>query len=172
MKQTIILKKRNTPKVVNLPNGRSFTSNWERISRKQLLINIKVQSQRKIGPRKSNRMIYLNLAAPGFRKRKRKRKQAILNRLTPVYDKVNQSGKVLGSTLFKAGINLGSKAIGSEFGKKIINKGIDNIPNILKFGVSKIKNKNVKKILSSEIADMIVDETQNRGKNKYKTLFD
>ena len=117
-------------------------------------------------------MICFNLAAPGFRKRKRKRKQAILNRLTPVYDKVNQSGKVLGSTLFKAGINLGSKAIGSEFGKKIINKGIDNIPNILKFGVSKIKNKNVKKILSSEIADMIVDETQNRGKNKYKTLFD
>ena len=46
-------------------------------------------------------MIYLNLAAPGFRKRKRK--QAILNRLIPVYDKVNQSGKGLGSTLFKAG---------------------------------------------------------------------
>ena len=82
-------------------------------------------------------MIYLNLAAPGFRKRKRK--QAILNRLIPVYDKVNQSGKGLGSTLFKAGINLGSKAIGSEFGKKIINKGIDNISNMFKFVVSKIK---------------------------------
>ena len=117
-------------------------------------------------------MIYLNLAAPGFRKRKRKRKQAILNRLTPVYDKVNQSGKGIGSNLFKAGINIGSKAIGCEFGKNIINKGIDNIPNIFKFGVSKIKNKNVKKILSSDIADMVVDETQNRAKNKYKTLFD
>ena len=117
-------------------------------------------------------MIYLNLAAPGFRKRKRKRKQAILNRLTPVYDKVNQSGKVLGSTLFKAGINLGSKAIGSEFGKKIINKGIDNIPDMFKFVVSKIKNKNVKKILSSDISDMIVDETQNRAKSKCETLFD
>ena len=34
MKQTVIKKKKNTPKVVNLPNGRSFTSNWERISRK------------------------------------------------------------------------------------------------------------------------------------------
>ena len=90
MKQTIILKKRNTPKVVNLPNGRSFISNWERISRKQLLINIKVQRQRKIGPRKNNKMICFNLAAPGFRKIKIKRKQAILNRITPVYDKVNQ----------------------------------------------------------------------------------
>ena len=171
MKETVILKKRNTPKVVNLPNGRSFTSNWERISKKQLPINIKVQRQRKIRPRKNNRMIYLNLAAPGFRKIKIKIKQAILNRLTPVYDKVNQSGKVPGSTLFKAGINLGSKAIGSEFGKKIINKGIDNIPNIFKCGISKIKNKNVKKILSSDIADMVVDETQNRAKINTKLYF-
>ena len=84
MKQTVILKKRNTPKIVNLPNGRSFTSNWERISRKQLPINIKVHRQRKIGPRKNNRMIYLNLAASGFRKIKIKRKQAVLNRLTPI----------------------------------------------------------------------------------------
>ena len=172
MKQTVILRKRNAPKVINLPNGRSFTSKWERISRKQLPINIKVQRQRKIGPRKNNRMIYLNLAAPGFRKRKRKRKQNILNRLRPVYDRVNQSGKGLGSNLIKAGFDLGSKAIGSEFGKKIINKGIDNIPDIFKFGVSKIKIKKVKKILSSDIADMVVDETQNRAKNKYKTLFD
>ena len=72
MKQTIFLRKRKAPKVINLPNGRSFTSKWERISRKQLPINIKVQRQRKIGPRKNNRMIYLNLAAPGFRKIKRK----------------------------------------------------------------------------------------------------
>ena len=88
MKETVILKKRNTPKVVNLPNGRSFTSNWERISRKQLPINIKIQRQRKIGPRKNNRMIYLNLAAPGFRKIKKKRKEKILNRLEPIYDRV------------------------------------------------------------------------------------
>ena len=85
---------------------------------------------------------------------------------------MNQSGKGLGSNLIKAGIDLASKAISSQFGKKLINKGIDNIPNIFKFGVSKIKNKNVKKILSSDIADMVVDETQNRAKNKYKTLFD
>ena len=118
MKQTVILRKRNAPKVINLPNGRSFTSKWERISRKQLPINIKVQRQRKIGPRKNNRMIYLNLTAPGFRKIKRKRKQNILNRLRLVYDRVNQSGKGLGPILIKAGLDPGSKAIGSEFGKK------------------------------------------------------
>ena len=56
--------------------------------------------------------------------------------------------------------------------KRIIDKGIDNIPNIFKFVVSKIKNKNVKKVLSSDIADMVVDEAQNRVKNKAKSLFD
>ena len=52
---------------------------------------------------------------------------------------MNQSGKGLGSNLIKAGFDLGSKAIGSEFEKKLINKGIHNIPNIFKFGV--VKNK-------------------------------
>ena len=81
-------------------------------------------------------MIYLNLAAPGFKKikRKKKRKNFKQTRLGPVYDRVNQSGKGLGSNLIKAGFDLGS-----EFGKKLINKGIHNIPNIFKFGV--VKNK-------------------------------
>ena len=74
--QTIILRKRAVPKVVNLPKGRSFTLKWERISRKKLPVNIRVTKQRTIGPRKNNRMIYLNLAAPAFRKIKAKRKAA------------------------------------------------------------------------------------------------
>ena len=162
VKRTIILRKRAAPKVVNLPNGRSFTSKWERISRKQLPINIKVKKQRTIGPRRNNRMIYLNLAAPAFRKIKARRK----------LERQKQSGKRLGSNLIKAGFDLGPKAIASEFGKKLINKGIDNIPSIFKFGVSKIKNKNVKKALSSDIADMVVDQAQNRAKNRYTSLFD
>ena len=88
MKQTIFLRKRKAPKVINLPNGRSFTSKQERISRKHFPINIKVQRQRKIGLRKNNRMTYLNLAAPGSRKIKKKRKVKILNRLEPIYDRV------------------------------------------------------------------------------------
>ena len=104
--QTIILKKRAAPKIVNLPNGRSFTPKWERISRKKLPINIKVQRQQKIGPAKNNRMIYLNLVTPAFRKMKVKRKAA-------------QSRKGLGSNLVKAGFDLGTKALSSEFGKKI-----------------------------------------------------
>ena len=78
-----------------------------------------------------------------------------------------QIGSRTGQNLLKAGINLGSKAIDSDIGKKIINKGIDNIPNIFKFGRSKIKNKNKKRALKSEIADMVVGEVKNQARKKY-----
>ena len=78
VKQTIILRKRAAPKVINLPNGRTFIAKWERISRKQLPTNIKVSKQRTIGPRRNSRIIYINQAAPAL-----KRKQEITNRLSP-----------------------------------------------------------------------------------------
>ena len=129
---------------------------------------------RTIGPRKNKRMIYLNQAAPAFRRIKWKRRQAIINRLGPIYDRVNnQTVSGLGSNLVKAGFDLGLKALSSEFGKKLINKGIDNILNIFKFGVSKIKNKNAQRALNSEIADLIVNGAQGRARKKYnsKDLF-
>ena len=119
MNRTVILRKRTAPKVVNLPNGRSFTTKWERVSRKNLPINIRVKRQKANGNRKNNRMIYLNLAAPAFRKIEARRKKEIANRLGLAYDRINQSGKGLASNLIKAGFDLGSEAIGSEFGKKI-----------------------------------------------------
>ena len=90
----------------------------------------------------------------------------------PIYNIVNQSGSGLASNLSKAGLELGSKAIGTEFDKRLINKGIDSIPNIFNFGVSKIKNKKVKRAMKSDIAKMVVDEAANRARNKYENLFD
>ena len=78
-----------------------------------------------------------------------------------------QSGSGLGGDLIKTEISLGSKALGSDIGKKIINKGIDNIPNIFRFGRSKVKNKRIKKALESEIADLVVNEAQNKARKKY-----
>ena len=51
-KKNIILRKRRAPVQINLPNGRSFTSRWKIISRKQLPININVARSRAIGPRR------------------------------------------------------------------------------------------------------------------------
>ena len=156
MRDKIVLRRRAGPKVVNLPDGRSFTAKYEKISRKQLPRNIRVKRARKIGLRRNKRRILLNLAAPALRKIMRKRRQA---------------GSGLGGDLTKLEIEMGSKALNSSIGRKLINKWIDNIPNIFKFGASKIKNKNVQKALQSEIADMIVQEGQNKLKNKYGSLF-
>ena len=131
-------------------------SRYERISRKQLPRNIRVTRARKVGPRKDNRQILVNLAAPAFKKTRRKCRQA---------------GRGVGDNLAKLGIEMGSKALNSSFDRRLINKGTDNIPNIFKFGVSKIKNKKLKKALDSEVADMVVEEAQKKVANKYDSLF-
>ena len=104
-----------------------------------------------------------------LKKLKKKRRKDAINRLGPVNGRVNQTGSGLGSNLVKAGFDLGAKALGSEFGKKLINKGIDNIPNLFRFGASKIKNKNVKRALNPEIADFVVNEAQGRARKKYNS---
>ena len=157
MRDKIILTRRATPKIVNLPDCRSFAAKYDRISRKQLPRNIRVTRARKIGPRRNNRRILLNLAAPGFRKIKQKRIQA---------------GRGLGGDLAKMVLEMGSKASNSSLGRRLINKGINNIPNLFKFGASKLKNTNVQKALQSEIANLVVEEVQNKvKKNKYDSLF-
>ena len=55
--------------------------------------------------------------------------------------------------------------------KKLIDKGIENIPNIFKYGVSKIKNTNVQRALNSDMADYVIEETQNQAKNKLIIFF-
>ena len=55
--------------------------------------------------------------------------------------------------------------------KKLIDKGIENIPKIFKYETSKIKNKTVQWALNSDIADYTVEETQNKAKNKLNNLF-
>ena len=124
---------------------------------------------RTIGPRRNNRAIYLNQAAPALKKIQRRRKKEVIRRLRPVYDRMQQRGSRLASNIARAGLELGSKALGSEFGKKLINKGIDSIPNIFKFGASKVNNKNIKKALESEIPDMVVNEAQGRARKKYNS---
>ena len=158
VKRHIILRKRATSKTVNLPNGRSFVSKWERISRKQLTMNIRVNRVRTIGPSRNNCRIYFNLARDAFRKIKQKRKEAARQ----------QSGKGRGSDFAKMGLNLGSKILGSEIGKKLISKGIDIIPNIFKFGASKIKIKTVNCAFNSEIADLEVKEAQKKSQKKIR----
>ena len=57
-------------------------------------------------------------------------------------------------------------------GKKLIGKGIENIPNLVRYGSSKIKNKNVQWALDSDMANYVAKETQNKAKNQPNNLFD
>ena len=51
MREKIVLRRRPVPVAGNLPNGTSFVSRYERISRKQLPGNIHVSRTRTVGPR-------------------------------------------------------------------------------------------------------------------------
>ena len=157
VKKNIILRKRRAPVQINLPNGRSFTSRWKRISRKQLPINIKVARSRAIGPR---------------RQRKNKQMGRKIRNAAADNNVDFQVGSGMGSTLLKTGVSLGSQAINSTIGKKLIDKGINSIPNIFRFGRKKVKNKKLKKVLKSDIADLIVDEAQKKVRKQYEDLSD
>ena len=81
-----------------------------------------------------------------------------------------QSGKGLASTIANIGLKMGSKAINSVLGKTLIDKGIESLPDIVKFGAWKIKNKNMRRALDSDIANYIVEEAQNRAQNQLNNL--
>ena len=129
VKKHVILRKRRAPVQITLPNGRSFTSRWERISRKQLPINIKVAKSRTIGPRrKRNVKANRNRKLPAWIIRKHKR---------------IQSGSGLGGDLIKTEISLGSKALGSD-----IQKSESEIADLV---VSEAQNKVRKKYDSNDL---------------------
>ena len=176
MRQKIVLKRRIIPKVVTLPNGATFTSRYERISIRQLPSNIKVTKVRTIGLRNWNSGI-ISLNDANLLRNISERKKVRFNPLAIARKKWKtnrrgQTGKGIVDNLANLGIRLGSQAINSSFGKKLISKGIDSIPSIFKYGVSKIKNKNVQRALDSDIANLVVDEVQNQVCNTSKGLFD
>ena len=115
------------------------------------------------------------------RKTKKKVRFALTN--TPTQDRARrikkkkeelrraQTGKGLAGNLANLGISMGSKAINSVLGKEIIDKGIENIPNLFRYGASKIKSKNVQWAFNSNIVNYVVEETQNKAKNKLSNLF-
>ena len=168
MRQKIVLRRRAVPKQVTLPNGTSFMAMYERMSRKKLPGNIRVTKTRIIGPQKR-------------RFRKNRVRLALAN--TPTQDRargiqrkcrrqqLSHTGRGPIGDLAKLEIRMGSKAINSAFGKKIIDEGIKQVPNLYKYGTYKIKNKNVRKVFDSSLANYTVTEAQNKAKNNITNLF-
>ena len=65
---------------------------------------------------------------------------------------------------------MGSKAINLVLGKNLIDKWIESLPDIVKLGLSKIKNKNIQWALDSDITNYVVEEAQNRAQNQLNNL--
>ena len=136
MREKKNLRRRIISKVVTLPNGTNFTARNKQISRKRLPSNFKVKKVRKIRARNryngplsvddlsrlkeisTKRRFHFNLSSPALKKLRRKR--------------LAQTGSGLASNLASLGLKMGSKAISSALGKKIINKGFDSIPSVFK----------------------------------------
>ena len=134
----IIMIKRARPKRVTLPNGRTFLARYKRATRANLPANISL-------PR-----IYKERAAPKGKRRKRRvisyrerQRQALRRRA--------QRGRGIGS-FFKKTYKLGKRALNSRLGKRIARAAISEVPDVLENLGGKVKNKRLKKILTSDLA--------------------
>ena len=151
MRRKIVLGRQAVPLRVNLLNSTSFVVRYERISRKNLLGNISVLRTRTIGPRNKQKTKENKVCSGKYTNTRQDQKNK------KIYRKLRraQTGKGLAGSLANLGISMGSKAINSVLG----------------YGPSKSKNKNVKRALNSDIANYVVEETQNKAKNKLTNLF-
>ena len=136
----IIMIKRATPKRVTLPNGRTFLARYRRATRDDLPPNVTF-------PR-----VYKERAAPKC-KRRRRRKMSYRERQREVLRKRAraQRGRGLGSVLKKA-YKLGKRAFNSRLGRRITRAAVSEIPDLLENLGGKVKNKKIKKILTSDLA--------------------
>ena len=58
------------------------------------------------------------------------------------------------------GLNIGSRAINSEIGKKLIDERIKHAPELNKYGQSRVTNKTLKKALKSDVANYIAEKAE------------
>ena len=137
----IIMIKRLHPKRVTLPNGRTFTARYRRATRDDLPPNVSL-------PR-----IYKERAAPKGRRRKRRRVISYRERQRAASRQRAraQRGRGIGS-FFKKAYKLGKRALNSRLGKKIAKAAISEIPDVLENLGGRVKNKRLKKILTSDLA--------------------
>ena len=131
--------KRATPKRVTLPDDRTFLARYRRATREDLPPNINL-------PR-----VYKERAAPKGRRRRRRRLAPYRERQRAALRRRAQRGRGLGS-VFKKAYKLGKRALNSRLGKRISRAVVSEAPDLLEKLGGKVKNKRLKKILTSDLA--------------------
>ena len=135
----IIMIKRERPKRVTLPDGRTFLARYRRATRDDLPPNINL-------PR-----VYKQRAAPKGKRRKNRRLIPYRERQRAALRRRAQRGRGIGSIL-KKGFKLGKKALNSRLGKRLARAVISEVPDVLEKLGGKVKNKRLKSILTSDLA--------------------
>ena len=135
----IIMIKRERPKRVTLPDGRTFLARYRRATREDLPPNIHL-------PR-----VYKQRAAPKGKRRKNNRLIAYRQRQRGALCRRAQRGRGIGSIL-KKGFKLGKRALNSRLGKRLARAVISEVPDVLEKLSGKVKNKRLKSILTSDLA--------------------
>ena len=120
----IVMVKRQNPKRVVLPNGRTFYAKYKRADRDSLPANVTIRRR------------YKQRAAPRERRR-RVRGQ--------------QGGRGLKS-FFKKAANFGKKALQNKIVRNIGRQLAENARDAFEMLGNKVKNKKLKRILNSDIA--------------------
>ena len=140
----IIMIKRERPKRVTLPDGRTFLARYRRATRDDLPPNIEF-------PR-----VYKERAAPKGKRRKRNRLVVYRERQRRALRQRGQRGRGIGSFLRK-GFKLGKKVLNSRLGRRVARAVISEVPDALESLGGKVKNQRLKKILTSDLAKTGVD---------------
>ena len=159
MKQNVLVKRSVMPQRVCLLNDTSFIVKYERVSRKNLPSNMTIRQTKTTGPR--NRRTRKKKVRFPYTATQKSARRIIKKYSNKRKKKAQQGGSLIGN-LAEWGISMGSKAINSGLGKKLIDEGIKYAPELYKLGTSKIKNKNVKRALNSDVANYIVTETKKK----------
>ena len=122
-RNNILMVKRQNPKRVVLPNGRTFYAKYKRADRDSLPANVTIRRR------------YKQRAAPrGRRRRVRGR----------------QGGREFKS-FFKKAANFGKKALQNKIVRNIGRQLAENAPDAFEMLGNKVKNKKLKRILNSDI---------------------
>ena len=132
MKKNYVMKKLDTPKRVTLSDGRTFVARFKRAKRSELPDNI------------SMKRTYRNNFAKGARKKRTGGRRG----------RKRQSGKGFLSILKKVAKN--------PILRDIARTGAKYLPGLYQGGVNKIKNKNLKKVLQSDLASGLVNNLSSK----------
>ena len=132
MKKNYVMKKLDSPKRVTLSDGRTFVARFRRAKRSELPNNILMKRT------------YRNNFAKGARKRRTGGRRG----------RKRQSGKGIFSILKKVAKN--------PILRDIARTGAKYLPGLYQGGVNKIKNKNLKKVLQSDLASGLVNNLSSK----------